>query len=281
MKELYMTHESCNNDSPFSLEQIEIASPCSADWNEMTGSDQVRFCGSCQLNVYNLSAMTRQQAETLFQEKEGRLCVRLYKRQDGTVITQDCPVGLKIRHQKVIAAQHAKRLKLGRNIAAAAVALFAVAGIYTTIITPQDVFAEGKQDIRKQDLKGRTEVRSGEAELKGEAVAPHISRQGQTMGDVTTPPHNGTAITGSPPPMHPPKGYTPKDDSQVEVGKPAQQPTNYKMGKPAYHPPNKPNKEILKPCGTKKNKDKPSIQGNSKPDNTKAPILGRIPVKKD
>jgi hypothetical protein len=279
-----MTHESCQNDSVFSLEQIEIASPCSADWNEMTGSDQVRFCGSCQLNVYNLSAMTRQQAETLFQEKEGRLCVRLYKRQDGTVITQDCPVGLKIRHQKVIAAQHAKRIKLGRNIAAAAVALFAVAGIYTTIINPQSVFAEGKRDI-----KGRTEVRSGEA------VAPNISRQGQTMGDVTTSPHNGTAITGSPPPMHPPKGNTPKDDSQVEVGKPAQNPSHVKMGKPAVNHPQKPNKETLtpkKPCGTKKNKDKTRLQGflnpeNTKPDNNKleqgeAPaMMGRMPVNKD
>ena len=37
--------------------------------------------------------MTRDQAEALLMKAEGRLCVRFYKRRDGSVITQDCPVG--------------------------------------------------------------------------------------------------------------------------------------------------------------------------------------------
>jgi len=73
-----------------SLDVIEIANPCPADWEAMHGDSRVRFCDHCQLNVYNLSAMTRPQAERLLKEKEGHLCVRLYKRLDGTVITQDC-----------------------------------------------------------------------------------------------------------------------------------------------------------------------------------------------
>ena len=52
-----------------------------------------RFCGECSLNVYNLSGMTRDEAENLIQNAEGRLCVRFYQRADGTVITEDCPVG--------------------------------------------------------------------------------------------------------------------------------------------------------------------------------------------
>lgn len=79
------------NDSP--LNNIKIASPCSADWNAMIGDNKKRFCGECKLNVYNLSGMTKDEAENLIIEKEGRLCVRFYRRSDGTVLTQDCPVG--------------------------------------------------------------------------------------------------------------------------------------------------------------------------------------------
>ena len=78
-------------DSP--LNNIKIASPCPADWNEMYGDDRKRFCGDCKLNVYNLSGMTKDEAESLIMNAEGRLCVRFYKRADGSVITADCPVG--------------------------------------------------------------------------------------------------------------------------------------------------------------------------------------------
>ena len=78
-------------DSP--LNNIRIASPCQADWNEMYGDDRKRFCRDCKLNVYNLSGMTRDEAEALIINAEGRLCVRFYTRADGSVITQDCPVG--------------------------------------------------------------------------------------------------------------------------------------------------------------------------------------------
>ncbi|HXU69497.1 MAG TPA: hypothetical protein VN947_09210 [Polyangia bacterium] len=80
---------------PVVLEQIRVATPCSADWDDMVGDERVRFCGKCEKNVYNLSAMTRDAGEALVREKEGRLCVRLYQRLDGTVITADCPVGVK------------------------------------------------------------------------------------------------------------------------------------------------------------------------------------------
>lgn len=75
------------------LDNIRIASPCSADWNGMYGDERKRFCGDCKLNVYNLSGMTKADAEALVMNAEGRLCVRYYLRPDGSVITQDCPVG--------------------------------------------------------------------------------------------------------------------------------------------------------------------------------------------
>ncbi len=75
------------------LYNIKIASPCSADWESMFGNERKRFCGQCKLNVYNLSGMTQRDAEDLLQQSEGRLCVRYYRRADGTILTTDCPVG--------------------------------------------------------------------------------------------------------------------------------------------------------------------------------------------
>lgn len=75
------------------LDNIKIASPCSQDWDAMIGVGRKRYCTECKLNVYNLSAMTRREAESFLMNSEGRLCVRFYRRKDGTILTQDCPVG--------------------------------------------------------------------------------------------------------------------------------------------------------------------------------------------
>ena len=75
------------------LDKIKIASPCSANWDEMYGSERKRFCADCRLNVYNISEMTKDEAENFILRSEGRLCLRVYRRRDGTVITRDCPVG--------------------------------------------------------------------------------------------------------------------------------------------------------------------------------------------
>ncbi len=85
------------------LDRIEVATPCGADWSTMKGDDRSRFCGMCRLNVFNLSGMTREEAEALIENKDGRLCVRFFKREDGTVMTQDCPVGFPARARRSLA----------------------------------------------------------------------------------------------------------------------------------------------------------------------------------
>ena len=65
-----------------------------AEWDRYRLSDeQVRFCERCRQNVYNLSEMTAAEAVRLIEAKEGRLCIQLFRRRDGTVLTADCPVG--------------------------------------------------------------------------------------------------------------------------------------------------------------------------------------------
>jgi hypothetical protein len=82
------------------LEDVAIAAPCTASWEEMVGDEHVRFCGKCEKNVYNLSSLPREEAEALLAAKEGKMCVRLYKRADGTVLTADCPVGVTKRRRR-------------------------------------------------------------------------------------------------------------------------------------------------------------------------------------
>ncbi len=74
------------------LDNIRVARPCRADWNQMTGDDRVRHCGSCNKRVYNLSEMTREAAQALLTEKEGKLCARYYQRADGTIVLADCVI---------------------------------------------------------------------------------------------------------------------------------------------------------------------------------------------
>lgn len=76
------------------LDDVQIASPCPVPWDSMTGDERVRFCPQCQLNVFNLSAMTREEAEAIVRQREvARVCIGFYRRPDGTLLTRDCPVG--------------------------------------------------------------------------------------------------------------------------------------------------------------------------------------------
>jgi len=75
------------------LDQISVPVPCKASWEAMKGSDRVRFCASCAKNVYDISAMTRPEAEALVFGAKGRVCARFHRRPDGRVLTSDCREG--------------------------------------------------------------------------------------------------------------------------------------------------------------------------------------------
>lgn len=103
------------------LDRVGVAAPCPAEWDEMVGDEKTRHCAMCKLNVHNLSAMGREEAEAFVRESVkvqadgGRVCVRFYRRADGTILTQDCPVGLAAR--------------VRRRVRAVVVAAMAIAGM--------------------------------------------------------------------------------------------------------------------------------------------------------
>ncbi len=71
------------------VDRIEIPTPCAVSWDSMYGDDRIRHCGSCRKNVYNVASLTRAQAIELIASRE-EVCVRIYRRPDGTVVTSDC-----------------------------------------------------------------------------------------------------------------------------------------------------------------------------------------------
>ena len=82
------------------LDNIRVAAPCAESWAGMSGDARVRHCNRCNQNVYNLSEMTREEAESLLVAKEGKLCVRYFRRaHDNTIITSNCPVGAQRRRR--------------------------------------------------------------------------------------------------------------------------------------------------------------------------------------
>ncbi len=68
----------------------------------MTGNERSRHRAQCDKSVFNLSGMTREEAETLIVEKQGTLCVRYFQRKDGTILTQDCVVGISKKRKRVV-----------------------------------------------------------------------------------------------------------------------------------------------------------------------------------
>jgi hypothetical protein len=113
------------------LDDLRIAAPCPASWSAMRGDDRVRFCELCSKNVYNLSGLTAAEAAKVVSEAGGSLCVRLYRRRDGTVLTADCPVGLR-------RALRRRLRKLAVAGALAAAALWSSIRIYALGLSRRD-----------------------------------------------------------------------------------------------------------------------------------------------
>lgn len=72
----------------------------------MTGDDKIRFCGQCKKNVHNLSTLPPNEVTKVLsklKEKE-TVCVLMYKRKDGSVIMDNCPLVLRKTRDRIRAA---------------------------------------------------------------------------------------------------------------------------------------------------------------------------------
>ena len=183
-----------------SLDDIRVASPCHAAWDEMspvTASDgeRARFCGDCEKNVYDLSAMTRVDAMALIERHEGRCCVRFYQRPDGTVLTEDCPVGLRA------ALKRAERRALGGIAAgigaAAAFVAFVIGGanpvsrklveIKQALVIPEAPTPPMMGEMPAPDVQMMGDI--APVEVMGGIAPPAPPPPREIMGKIAAPPH--------------------------------------------------------------------------------------------
>lgn len=189
------------------LDQVRVASPCSANWNDMVGDEHVRFCLSCEKNVYNLSSLTRDAAEALIEKNlGGEMCVRFYQRADGTILTQDCPEGAKKKRRKKLA--------------------LAVAGAGAMAAATAMAFARGTCGVRQGDV----------AVAGGMEMIPPPEPRPTAMGTVAPPvlePHveevKGERVLTPPPRKVAPTTKPQMGGAPVPVPRPL-------MGKRAWNP---------------------------------------------
>ena len=179
-----------------SLDVIDIPRPCPADWDAMRGDAQSRFCDHCQHHVYNLSEMTRAAAEALIIEKQGKLCGRLYRRADGTIITADCGGGWKLRARK-----------LGALVGAACAAV--ISGVCAPYVFSRNAVESG------QAMDAAPPARLVERvilKLKGAPPTPPVTPFTAVAGFVVVSPRNSP----TPPPTPMPQIADPAKDRWFE-----------------------------------------------------------------
>jgi hypothetical protein len=171
---------------PVLLENVSVAAPCPSSWEQMNGDDRVRHCAECKLNVYNLSEMTRAEAERLIATREGRLCIRFYRRADGTIITRNCPRGLEAlvrRVSRIAGAALSAMMSLGTVFAQTASkpgqpagssqAAQKMAQMSVTVVDPQGAVVAGAK-VLLLDEHGKKRF-AGLANSMGLALFPGVS----------------------------------------------------------------------------------------------------------
>ena len=126
------------------LDDIQLTYRCPVAWDSMEGDERVRFCGECRQNVYNLSEMSRAEAEAIVRQREtDAVCIGFYRRDDGTVLTRECPLGAAVPARGQAAR---RRLRLFA---------FAVVTLLLTAIAWLSVRVEGRRDREGQATRLR------------------------------------------------------------------------------------------------------------------------------
>ena len=146
------------NGQKFDVNNLRVASPCSVGWENMSGDDRKRFCELCNLNVYNISELSSVEVETLIAKNEGKICGRIYKRADGTVLTKDCPVGLRAYYK--------------RTARFAGAALGAIIGLFSVSFAQSNSKKDKTCKITSETTLLRAEIKKGENLIEGTITDP-------------------------------------------------------------------------------------------------------------
>lgn len=146
------------------LDEVVIAAPCPISWDNMNGDDRVRHCSGCNKNVYNIADMTDAEANAFFEKNGSTECIRIFRRSDGKMMTDNCPKGLRLVRNRIMTG-----IKLGAGIAAA---IFA--------------FIPGKANAQQDNPQSPEQSKPQHQELRGDVYIPP-SGTVETKGNVAMP----------------------------------------------------------------------------------------------
>ncbi len=152
------------------LDRVVIAAPCAQSWDGMEGTQRVRFCRGCSRNVFNISDMTKTEVERFLTENGSSQCTSFFRRSDGTILTDNCPVGLRS------ARDHFKKL------------LNFAAGLASLIVAAQSVGAQAPAEVRHPKLRGQIHI---VPVAPSEELSPVCAPDPPTQNSLPTPDHPG------------------------------------------------------------------------------------------
>jgi hypothetical protein len=173
---------------PVEVNDLRIASPCTAYWNTMAGDNRVRHCALCNLNVYNFSEMSAREIRDLVAQREGRLCGRMFRRADGTLLSRDCP-------RRLLAAAH--RVSLWAS--AVLSTLMAVGCASQVQIEQGRIKSRGQASTRPTPTAGLIQIQSNTIETGISISVTGIEYLVVSQASVTATPLSGgkNVVTGT------------------------------------------------------------------------------------
>jgi hypothetical protein len=156
-----------------SLDSLRVVTPCPVDWSSMRGDDAVRFCDECRKNVYNVAALTEAEAIAVIERAEGRVCMQLTRRPDGTIVTGDCWAALRrARKRGLLALAAAAPAILLAALWSQALGLRTLSGIFRAAPPPQAAPLPRLRDDEDRVLPEKTPAPSHKR-LMGKVTAHH------------------------------------------------------------------------------------------------------------
>jgi len=69
-----------------------VPKPCPEDWDQLTPTEQGHHCQTCKTKVWDISSMTRGQAEAFLARHTDHLCVSYRERSNGEIVYAPEPV---------------------------------------------------------------------------------------------------------------------------------------------------------------------------------------------
>ncbi len=144
----------------------------------MDGDDRVRICGACKHNVYDTSKLTSKEIVDLM-ARDSKACLKIYRRADGTLLTEDCPFGL-------------RTLRRGaRRVSKLAASLWALALSFTSVsaqpgaLEPDSVPKQKASD-KKAETKAKESQPTSEIKDANSNIAAPDSLKDTLASDLLT-----------------------------------------------------------------------------------------------